>query len=931
MANTENRRINIYFNNKEEGKTIKAMEAEYRKLNAELKTLAPNTQAYNNKLRELRGVGTQLDAHRDKVKGLNGVWSSISKEVKAFGLIALGALGFQAITGQISNLINKTAELSDAYANIQKTTGLTKYEVEALANELGKMDTRTSRMELLKLAAEAGKLGITGAGNIKKFVEEADKINVALGEDLGQDAILQIGKLSDVFGTGMLNIGSAINSLGAASAASEGYLVDFAARLGGVAKTAGISAPDILGYGAVLDSLGLQAEMSSTALSNFFIEFTKNAGKFESAAGMAKGSLSELIGKEGTNAGFIAFLENLKANSSGADDFLRRLEKLGIDGSRGAQVFLTLSNNIGKVKEQQAIANTEFEKGTSIINEFNVKNETFAAKLEKLQKMIARFFTDNFIVNGIKSLVTAIVDNADSMSKSFNNFFAPIQRYIEKVKELFNGIAILLQRTELGNSILNVAAKVWGYVGKAIAFVYDGLVFIINGFERAIATAAGIKASFETLIDFFKTTVKNAFAGIGEMLSGVFSLDANKIKQGIATLSNSFKTLGSSVANSFIAAYNDTMKVFKPIPNNNQVDFSVTGSNKKSSNVDFTGLGTEQNSNSLEGVSEKVNRIKQDLIEIQTILPNLEPEIAEPVMKAIIPLSNLSNAPFSSPSDAPKTPEEWDNLKEQANDTLASINTVGNGVLDIVNLVSARQQAELQEFLNIQEQKKEALQRLYESGEISAEDYNKKINDLDQQSARKKRELAVKEARRQKVANVFSSIINTASAVVEALPNIPLAAAIGFMGAVQTGLIAAQPVPEFAKGGLTTFANGGPVIAPRMGLIGEAGPEWVAPNWMLRNPATANIIGALESVRQNKRVNAFADGGSTAASITGSMAVNSNGELVSTIKALQQTNMMLMQRLQEPLRSVIGWNDTDTRELQEKQTRYTEILNDNTI
>ena len=46
-----------------------------------------------------------------------------------------------------------------------------------------KTEYRTSRDELLKLAKEAGKLGITGVENIRRFVEQADKINVSLGED----------------------------------------------------------------------------------------------------------------------------------------------------------------------------------------------------------------------------------------------------------------------------------------------------------------------------------------------------------------------------------------------------------------------------------------------------------------------------------------------------------------------------------------------------------------------------------------------------------------------------------------------------------------------------------------------------------------------------------------------------------------------------
>ena len=119
----------------------------------------------------------------------------------------------------------------------------------------------------------AGKLGISGSENIKNFVKQADQIKVALGEDLGDDAILQIGKIAEAFKTEMINIGSAINSVGSNSMAQEQFLVDFTSRMQGTGVTANIAAADLIGYGATLDSLGLQAEMSATALNKFFIDF----------------------------------------------------------------------------------------------------------------------------------------------------------------------------------------------------------------------------------------------------------------------------------------------------------------------------------------------------------------------------------------------------------------------------------------------------------------------------------------------------------------------------------------------------------------------------------------------------------------------------------------------------------------------------------
>lgn len=62
-----------------------------------------------------------------------------------------------------------------------------------------------------------------------------------------------------------------------------------------------------------------------------------------------------------------------------------------------------------------------------------------------------------------------------------------------------------------------------------------------------------------------------------------------------------------------------------------------------------------------------------------------------------------------------------------------------------------------------------------------------------------------------------------------------------------------------------SYAQGGHVPGASLGVIGEEGREWVAPNWMIRQPKYANLIGYLESERLRGR--AFATGGSTGTAV----------------------------------------------------------------
>lgn len=82
--------------------------------------------------------------------------------------------------------------------------------------------------------------------------------------------------------------------------------------------------------------------------------------------------------------------------------------------------------------------------------------------------------------------------------------------------------------------------------------------------------------------------------------------------------------------------------------------------------------------------------------------------------------------------------------------------------------------------------------------------------EIERQYEEKKREIRIKEAKAQKEQALFNAIINTAQAVVAALPNIPLSILIGALGAAQIALIAGRPLPQYADG--TANHPGGPMM-----------------------------------------------------------------------------------------------------------------------
>ncbi|MDN3688709.1 phage tail tape measure protein [Cyclobacterium jeungdonense] len=391
-----------------------------RELRREISTTATKGTADYKRLKaELNDVNRELRSQRAELNGTKGFWADMGRQLKQFGILAISALGATAFFTQIQSMIEGSARLSDALADVQKTTGLTGYEIDTLNKRLKAFNTRTPRAELLGLAEIAGRLGITGVKDIEGFVRAADKINVALGDALGdpETVMRELGKLTETFNVknvygiedSLLKVGSAINELGMASTANEGYMVEFTKRLGGIAPLAGISIENVLGLGATLDSLGQTAEVSTTALSKLFIDMAKNAEQYAKFARMEVADFVELMNTD-ANEAFLRMLEGVKDNSEGITELAATLGDLGQDGGRVVGVLGTLANNVEKVREQQEISNVAFEKGTSVVDEFNIKNENMAANLAKVQKWLAGLFVNSTIMSGMDRMISRFAD-----------------------------------------------------------------------------------------------------------------------------------------------------------------------------------------------------------------------------------------------------------------------------------------------------------------------------------------------------------------------------------------------------------------------------------------------------------------------------------------------------------------------------------------
>lgn len=373
--------------------SIRDLEYSIKALNQQMQGMQRGTEQF--KQMELKAKQLKAELQAVRAEGV-AQESWIKRSADWFNRmqgIALGAVAaISGITFTVKKCVEEYAKMDDEMTNVRKYTGQAAEEVERMNEDFKKMDTRTPRQKLNQLAEDAGRLGITSTAAVEEFVDGADKINVALGDDLGDKAVSQIGKLAQMFGEdktkglrgAMLATGSAVNELAQNSSASAGYLVDFTARVAGVGKQAGFTQAQIMGLASVLDQNMQQDETAATAVQNLLAKMFQDSAKFAQIAGLNVKEFAKTL-KEDANGALLQFLAAMRAKG-GFADLAPMFEEMKMDGSRATGVLTVLADKLDDIKTAQNLANEAYSEGTSVLNEFETQNESVQAQLDKASK-----------------------------------------------------------------------------------------------------------------------------------------------------------------------------------------------------------------------------------------------------------------------------------------------------------------------------------------------------------------------------------------------------------------------------------------------------------------------------------------------------------------------------------------------------------------
>lgn len=549
--------------------TPRELKMTLKSLTKSLENIERGSEAWNAQIKKIKQVKTELNKVNESMKE----HVSFSKRaINAFNdwgvAIQNGVAAFSGITYSARKAVQDYADMQQEEANVQKYTGMTTEQVNRLNDAFKKMDTRTSREDLNKLAQEAGRLGKTSQEDVMGFVRAADQINVAL-DDLGEGATLTISKLTGVFGDekiygtekAMLKVGSVINVLSQNCAASAPYLAEFASRVGGVGAQSGMTIQQIMAFAAVLDSNNLALEASSTALSQVITRIYQDPAKYARVAGLDVQQFTKLV-KTDMNAALLEMLTAL--GKAGKMDTLAPMFKdMGENGARAVEALSTLARHINEVKQQQEAANVAFEEGTSVTNEFNVQNNTVQAGLDKAKKN----FNEMAVALGQK--LAPVMRYVISGSAAMMHVMSGVVDFILKYKKVIIAAVAAVTAYKIASSAATIATKLHTAATVAAKVAQEGWIAVQALASAGLSLLRGRTVAANQSFRIFAATIKanplgllyaavTAVAAAWEMW--VFKMI--KVNQQQKEL-NKLKVEGNKNAQEEIAKINNLVRVAK--------------------------------------------------------------------------------------------------------------------------------------------------------------------------------------------------------------------------------------------------------------------------------------------------------------------------------------------------------------------------------
>lgn len=415
--------------------SLAGLRLQYSKLAVEISKLSAadrNSDFGKNLVKNAARVKKEIDGIEQSIGRFTG---NVGNYKSAFDGI-IGGLGITtaigAVTGAFAKFNAVNAKTSDSIADVAKAADASIPEIQALADLLEQRNTRTSLVDQLGIAEIGGKLGVAKA-ELFDFTESVDTLNVALGDQFGGSAEQTtevVGKLRNVLtdiksekiSEDILRIGNALNFLEAQGASSASATADFAGRIAGAAQPLGVTSDKIIGLSATLDELGINAERGSTASVRLLQRLATAPEAFAAAIDEPANDFKQLVNDDIFGA-LQLFITKLNSKELSNTALSQTLKTLDVDGAGVSEVVGKLGGSMDLLSKRVAQAGTALGNTDSITQEFQKKNATFGASIDKLSNSFNALFTNSKLSSSLGDAINLLAEFVGGVAVATDKIF----------------------------------------------------------------------------------------------------------------------------------------------------------------------------------------------------------------------------------------------------------------------------------------------------------------------------------------------------------------------------------------------------------------------------------------------------------------------------------------------------------------------------
>lgn len=449
---------------------------------------------------DLKRIQNQINANTGAVQKNTSAWGSLGTTLKNLVAYAGVFSMFNRLNSLMSDILKKNKEFSDQMANVRKVSNLAMDDIDKLANNLSEIDSRTSLKGLMELSYTGAKLGYGNYGieGLESFAKSAVKVQNALSEDMGDDAMTALSKMVEVMGLipkmgverAMDATGSAIFKLASTSTATGTNIVEFSKRLMGLANIAHITTPELLAIGSAADSMALTPEVAATAFNKLITAVQKQPNLIENALKIDKGTISDMFQAGKMTDALVLIFEKMR-EKGGMNALMQSgvFKDLGSDGARLVAVMATMANRVDMLNAHLAVSRQAFEEGTAVAQEYAIQMDTAQAYTERAANIWEKAFVNPEGVDVVREFSKAWYEVSKSLTQN--------EKFMLGVKITLQGILLLLQ------GIMSIIPELLGML------MSGGFMMLITNLRTSEGLLSSLTAWFGRLTAaqkvFFKT------------------------------------------------------------------------------------------------------------------------------------------------------------------------------------------------------------------------------------------------------------------------------------------------------------------------------------------------------------------------------------------------------------------------------------------